>query len=250
MSSQWDGAYAELTAVLEIIGHNTGAAQWGGITTTTGEVSVPRVVIVGGGIVGLIVLAFVLRQAVQTTEEESREYEIPENSTATDRNPRPPQQTGSSQKRTQSSNKTDSSTTRRAFFIGGIGAIVLVGIAVLFSEQTTPGPDAAAEEFISAIDNSDFDMADSMIHPDSPIDGAGEAVDLIVGFTVTGAVTSVAIDALDISAENTQVTRSDGGRATVEVTVDVDLIIESAQGTLPMEMRTADGDWYVWNIAV
>jgi hypothetical protein len=103
-----------------------------------------------------------------------------------------------------------------------------------------------AKNFVNAIDDSDFNRADDLIHPDSPLDGAGEAVDIIAAAAGANAV----IDALDISVAQTTLLEEGDTQAVVEVTTEISLVIDDVSIDVPMDMRTSDGDWYVWLVNV
>ena len=38
--------------------------------------------------------------------------------------------------------------------------------------------------------------------------------------------------------------------AVVQVTVEIDLLVERVDTEIPLDMRTDGGDWYVWNVDV
>jgi hypothetical protein len=88
--------------------------------------------------------------------------------------------------------------------------------------------------------------SETVTNPDSPLDGAGRAADLIVSVLGVGR----AIDAVDISVVDSTVRENAGGQAVVDVTVEADVIVEQIQTDVPLEMRTDSGDWYVWSVAV
>jgi hypothetical protein len=98
-------------------------------------------------------------------------------------------------------------TTRRNLVLGGAGlAAVLGGGWFLFlREEDSPGP--VAEEFVAAIDDTNFGRADKLVHPDSPLEGAGTAADLLLAVAGVGR----AISAVDISVTETEIAER-GGR--------------------------------------
>jgi hypothetical protein len=139
----------------------------------------------------------------------------------------------------------DRALGRRGVLAGGAGLAALLGGGWFFLLRDTEGPDDVAEEFVVTLDSGEFSAADELIHPDSPLDGAGQAADLLVAVAGFDA----AIDALDISVLDSDVTGKGGGEATVDVATEIDLVVDQATVDVPLELRTADGDWYVWSVA-
>lgn len=137
-------------------------------------------------------------------------------------------------------------TTRRNLVLGGAGLAALAGGGWFFFFRGGNSPEPVAEEFVAAIDDTNFSKADEFIHPDSPVDGAGTAADLLLAVAGVGR----AISAVDISATNTETTERGGGEAVVRVTVEIDLLVDQVSTVVPLEMRTDSGDWYVWNVGV
>lgn len=132
---------------------------------------------------------------------------------------------------------------RRTFLCGtaAAGTAALAGCLGLFED----GPDEVAESFVEALDAGEFAAAEEFLHPASPVDGAGQAADVIAAiYGVDGVV-----EALDISVEDSRVIAESDDEATVAVTVAVDLVVEEAEGDIPFQMRTDDGDWYVWSVS-
>jgi hypothetical protein len=141
----------------------------------------------------------------------------------------------------------DRALSRRGAVVGGAGlAAALGGGWYVFLRDDRKGPDTVAEEFVVAVDSSEFSRADEMIHPESPLDGAGDAADILVGVAGIGG----AIDALDISVTDTETRQKSDGQAIVDVTIEIDLVVEQVDADLPLEMRTANGEWHVWNLSV
>jgi hypothetical protein len=137
-------------------------------------------------------------------------------------------------------------TTRRNLVLGGAGLAAVLGGGWFLFLRTGDSPEPVAEEFVAAIDDTNFSRADEFVHPDSPLDGAGTAADLLLAVAGVGR----AISAVDISATDTETTERGGGEAVVRVTVEIDLVVDRVDAVVPLEMRTDSGDWYVWNVDV
>lgn len=125
-------------------------------------------------------------------------------------------------------------------------AALLGGGAFLFLNQSGPGPDDVAQNFIEEIDDNNLSSADEMIHPDSPLDGAGDAANILVAVAGVGR----AIRAVDVSVPEAKVRDKSNGQAIVDATIEVDLVLESVSTAVPLDMRKHDGDWHVWNLDV
>lgn len=137
-------------------------------------------------------------------------------------------------------------TTRRNLVLGGAGLAAVLGGGWFLFLRKGDSPEPVAEEFVAAIDDTNFSRADELVHPDSPLDGAGTAADLLLAVAGVGR----AISAVDISATDTETTERGGGEAVVRVTVEIDLVVDRVDAGVPLEMRTDSGDWYVWNVDV
>lgn len=132
---------------------------------------------------------------------------------------------------------------QRRTFVLGAGAATLAGTAgcLGFFEDDPTEP---AESFLMALDDGEFDEASQYLHSDNPVGDVGTVADLVAGLYSVDDI----IDALDFTIEDSSVVEESGDQATVEVTVAVDLLVEELQDTIPMEMRTDDGDWRVWTV--
>ena len=98
-------------------------------------------------------------------------------------------------------------TTRRNLVLGGAGLAAVLGGGWFFFLRTGDSPEPVAEEFVAAIDDTNFSRADEFVHPDSPLDGAGTAADLLLAVAGVGR----AISAVDISVTETEIAER-GGR--------------------------------------
>ena len=134
-------------------------------------------------------------------------------------------------------------TSRRAVLAGGAGLVALAGGWYVFLRETGDPAEVAAE-FVAELDAGEFGAADDLIHPESPLDGAGDAADLVAAIAGVDGI----VEALDLSVVETDVTEESGGEAVVDVRVELDLLVETLTTTIPLEMRTDDGDWFVWNV--
>lgn len=131
---------------------------------------------------------------------------------------------------------------RRQFVLtsGTVGVLATAGCLGLFGDS----PADVAESFVKALDAGKFGEADTYIHSESPLDGTGQAVDVIASiYGVDGVV-----DALDISVEESAVTEETDNEASVRVAVAVDIVVDEIEDEIPFQMRTDDGDWRVWMV--
>lgn len=135
--------------------------------------------------------------------------------------------------------------SRRAVLLGGAGLATLAGVWYVFLRDTGDPADVAAE-FVAELDAGNFGVADDLIHPESPLDGAGDAADLVAAVAGVDGI----VEALDLSVVDTEVTAESDGEAVVQVTVELDVLVETLTADVPLEMRTDDGDWFVWNVDV
>lgn len=111
-------------------------------------------------------------------------------------------------------------------------------------QQEEQGPKQVAEEFLELIDNNDFNGAGELIHPNSVLNGPDDAADIIISIAGVGEV----IDAIDISvAEATLLDKTDT-RAVVRLTAEINVIVDKLSTDIPIDMRTHEGDWHVWNV--
>lgn len=131
---------------------------------------------------------------------------------------------------------------RRQFLIGTgtAGTAALAGCLGFFEE----GPDEVAASFVEALDAGEFAEAEEYVHSASPIDGAGQAADVIAAIYGVDGV----IDALDISVEDSRVVEEEDDEARVAVTVAVDVVLDEVENDVPLAMQTDDGDWRVWSV--
>jgi hypothetical protein len=132
---------------------------------------------------------------------------------------------------------------QRRTFVLGAGAAAVTGTAGclgLFEDD----PTKPAESFIAALDDGEFDEAGQYLHSENPVGDVAAVADLIAGLYSVDDI----VDALDFTIEDSSVVAESGDQATVEVTVAVDLVVEELQDTIPLEMRTDDGDWRVWTV--
>lgn len=215
-------------------------------TSATGggpRVGAPQTVIVGLAVLCLLFLASALRSALQS-ESTEQSYAPPEGYDGPQLSQQSPKQNGLPTDRSFRPDDNDDATSRRTFLVAAGGLAVLIGVGVVFARQRGVAPDDAAERFIRQVDGGDFGRADELIHPGSPLDGAGDALDLIVAFAGVDAV----IDAVDISVVESRVLHQNDNTATVEVTLSIDLLLEDVETDVPLDMRTADGEWHVWNV--
>jgi hypothetical protein len=163
-----------------------------------------------------------------------------------DRGQQPPPQQQGGQRREQA-RRDSGGTSRRNLLLGGAGLAAILGGGWFFLVRDDGnGPSKAAEEFVAALDEGEFSRADELIHPQSPLDGAGDAANALVAVAGIGR----AIDAVDVSVTQTEILQRGDGQAVVEATIAVDLLVESIEADVPLDMRTADGDWYVWNLSL
>lgn len=197
----------------------------------------PRIVVVGLAVIALVFLIRALRDALHSGTDSNKQ----EHGHSGPRPRESPPDTGVND--TQSDGDTNKST-RRGVLAGAAGVTTVIGILVFFTTRPSTGPGDVAEDFVEAIDDSEFSSADEMVHPESPLDGAGDALDVIVG----AAGIESAIDALDISVADSRVIREQNNQAVVDMTLELDLIVEEPRLDVPLEMRTADGDWHVWDV--
>lgn len=220
-------------------------AQEVGTVGTGGGVSVPQILVVAFGIFGLILLVSALRRALQSdstkrVKKKSERLDGPQHPEQSSK------QNGLPVNSSPQPDEGEEKVSRRTLVLGGAGVIAIVVAVIFLPRQEGTGPDAAAERFVRAIDDTNFSRIDEMIHSESPLDGADDALDLFSG--LVGA--EQAVDALDISVEDSTIVREGDGQADVEVTIGVDLLIEEPSTEVPLEMRTDNGEWRVWNIGL
>ena len=137
-------------------------------------------------------------------------------------------------------------TSRRGLLAGAIAIGAGGGALWYLFGRNGDGPDAVAAAFIERIDAGEFSEADALLHPDNPIGGAGDVVELL---SVLFGVDDI-ISAVSMTVTERQVKREDNDEATVALTVVVDLFLTEFEEDIPLEMRTHEGQWYVWNLAI
>jgi len=82
--------------------------------------------------------------------------------------------------------------------------------------------------------------ANSLIHPDARIDGAGAASQILAGYFGI----DVLIETADISIVDSETIEESGEEAVVAVTINVDIGFTEDQGDIGIGMREHD-DWMV-----
>lgn len=142
--------------------------------------------------------------------------------------------------------KRESTVSRRA--VGG----AIVGLAALgaggwyFGFRSTDDPAAVAASFVSTLDEGDFDSATDYLHPESPISDPATAANMLATFyDIDDFVTELSVEVIEQSVLDETETS-----AQVELRIAVDLVLTTLESDVPFELRTHDGDWYVWNIDV
>jgi len=241
----WGVVRAGLAGLLGVTMSGVSGAQEVGTVGTGGRVSVPQILVVAFGTLGLILLLSALRRALQSDSTER----VKKKSERLDGPQRPEQSSRQNELPGNSSlgpDNGDDNIGRRTLVLGGAGVIAMVGAVIFLPRQEGTGPDTAAERFVRAIDDTNFSRIDEMIHSGSPLDGADDALDLFSG--LVGA--EQAVDALDISVEDSTIVRENDSRADVEVAIEVNLLIDEPSTEVPLEMRTENGEWRVWNIGL
>jgi len=131
--------------------------------------------------------------------------------------------------------------SRRSFLAKmGVSAAALGATGCLGSD----GPEEVAAEFVEAVADGRFRRADALLHAESPLDGAATAAEgATESFDASGA-----LDAVRSSVTGTEVVRKEDGEATVDVTVEFDLVVTEVEGVARVETRTENGDWRVWRL--
>ena len=141
----------------------------------------------------------------------------------------------------RNANSAHSMKRRRLLGSIGVGCSIAMAGCLGFLED---GPDDTAEEFIEQLDDGEFGEANSLIHSDSTINGAGQAAEIIGAYYGVSGV----VEALNISVEGSSVVNEQGDEATVAVDISVDLVVEEVQDTIELSLRQEDGEWRIWVI--
>ena len=137
--------------------------------------------------------------------------------------------------------------SRRSALIGG-GALAALAGGGWYLFLREDDPTETAETFVERAAAGEFRDAEDLLHEDSPLDGAGSAVETLSA--ALGLPIGETIDAVPLTVESSTLVEEDGDEATVEVTVNVDLAVLDTDVDVPLSMRTENGDWRVWNIDV
>jgi len=125
---------------------------------------------------------------------------------------------------------------------GGAAAVAVGGYLTydtfLAGDGSSGGPGGVVRNFWNAIDNGNFEEAESYIHPDSPQSGS------LTGGSETG---QSMLESADISVSSVQVTNREGDTATVEATVDISIMGESNSQSQTYELRKHEGAWKIYS---
>ncbi len=136
--------------------------------------------------------------------------------------------------------------TRRGLLAGVVGLGVGGGALWYLFGRNGDDPTVVATAFIERIDAGEFSEADAMIHPESPVSGAGEAAELLSVFFAIDDIVS----AVSVTVTESRVLRDDGDEARVALTVEADLFVTTVDEDVPLDMRRHEGEWYVWNLPI
>lgn len=212
---------AGLTACVGITMSGVSVAQSGG-TSNNGD-GIPQIVIVGLAVLGLVVLYFALRNSLQSGSSEQSSY------SGGGRDYQPPQRGG------------EDRINRRNILLAGVvgagGAWILLFRDTEVNNsvgETGAGIEPAVETYWQAIDTTDEEMWNEIIHPDGLLPEMDDG-DLDI------------VEPVDYTLENIEIVEQSDERATTRV----DFIAEGPRGTIDetteVELRRTDGGWKVYN---
>jgi len=132
----------------------------------------------------------------------------------------------------------------RRHVVLGLGAAVVASLAGCLG-RFEDDPTEAAEEFVELLNEGEFAAVDELIHPDSPLDGSGQAAALVGGHYGVDDL----VEEFEFAIDDSTVVDESGDEATVEVTIFADIVVDVVERELPLEMRQNGGDWLVWTVA-
>lgn len=97
------------------------------------------------------------------------------------------------------------------------------------------GPGVVVETYINALDSSDIEQIESLIHSESDLSGEYESEE-----------TAALLEDIDFSIDSIEVVEQGDEMATVEATVTTSGMGEEQTETQEMELRKEDGDWKIY----
>lgn len=97
------------------------------------------------------------------------------------------------------------------------------------------GPGVVVETYINALDSSDIEQIESLIHSESDLSGEYESEE-----------TAALLEEVDFSIDSIEVVEQGDEMATVEATVTTSGMGEEQTETQEMELRKEDGDWKIY----
>jgi hypothetical protein len=96
------------------------------------------------------------------------------------------------------------------------------------------GPKAAVRTYIEALDSTDAEQYNDIIHPDGPL-------------TEVGSAQLEQLESVDYTIESLEVTEESEDSATVRAEYSVEGPAGSETVASDVELRTVDGEWKVYN---
>lgn len=128
----------------------------------------------------------------------------------------------------------DAKSTRRRFLGGAAAAatVTLAGCSSILGGDAGD-PEAAVEEFYTALGDGNTDRVNELLHPDA---NAGELTDEQVS----------QFEQLDFSVDETELVEEDGDRAVVSVTITTTIQDQEQTSSQELELRTHEGSWRIY----
>ncbi|NHN60751.1 MULTISPECIES: hypothetical protein [Halorussus] len=116
-------------------------------------------------------------------------------------------------------------------------------------------PEAVATTFLERFGDGEFDEADDLIHPEGPLEGAGDAA-MIFSLILTDVLATLVLGAIPIAVTETAIVEESPTKASVEASLDVAGVAEI---DALVELRPCDDDerdlgdgrrdgWCVWSV--
>ncbi len=112
-----------------------------------------------------------------------------------------------------------------------------------------------ATTFLERFGDGEFDEADDLIHPEGPLEGAGDAA-MIFSLILTDVLATLVLGAIPIAVTETAIVEESPTKASVEASLDVAGVAEI---DALVELRPCDDDerdlgdgrrdgWCVWSV--
>lgn len=122
-------------------------------------------------------------------------------------------------------------------------------------EDTSPSE--VATVFLERFSNGDFDEADDLIHPEGPLEGAGD-IAMLFSILTTDFLATFILGAIPTEVTETTIIEEGPTTATIEMSLDIAnlVMIETVVELRPSDFDETDpGDgrrdgWSVWNLTM